>query len=171
VGRPGASPVARPGAQVRAASDELSLKGPRPLAPGGRDGSQEVWVNTEKVKKILVVEDSKLVHRMYELMLRSHVLVYALDGREGLQRLAENADIDLIVLDINMPQVNGFEFLSHAKANPVFARIPVIIVSTEGKENDIQRGLDAGAAAYLKKPFLRDQLMAVIERVPELNAA
>jgi two-component system, chemotaxis family, chemotaxis protein CheY len=138
------------------------------LAPGG---SQEVWVNTEKVKKILVVEDSKLVHRMYELMLRSHVLVYALDGREGLQRLAEHADIDLIVLDINMPQVNGFEFLSHAKANPVFAKIPVIIVSTEGKENDIQRGLDAGAAAYLKKPFLRDQLMAVIERVPEQHAA
>jgi two-component system, chemotaxis family, chemotaxis protein CheY len=128
-------------------------------------------VKTEKVKKILVVEDSKLVHRMYELMLRPCLLIYALDGREGLQRLAEHADIDLIVLDINMPQVNGFEFLSHAKANPVFARIPVIIVSTEGKENDIQRGLDAGAAAYLKKPFLRDQLMAVIERVPEQNAA
>jgi two-component system chemotaxis response regulator CheY len=128
-------------------------------------------VNTDKTKKILVVEDSKLVHRMYELMLRPHVLVYAMDGREGLQRLAENADIDLIVLDINMPQVNGFEFLAHAKANPVFARIPVIIVSTEGKEADIQRGLDAGAAAYLKKPFLRDQLMAVIERVPEQHAA
>jgi two-component system, chemotaxis family, chemotaxis protein CheY len=128
-------------------------------------------VNTDKTKKILVVEDSKLVHRMYELMLRPHVLVYAMDGREGLQRLAENADIDLIVLDINMPQVNGFEFLGHAKANPVFARIPVIIVSTEGKEGDIQRGLDAGAAAYLKKPFLRDQLMAVIERVPEQHAA
>jgi CheY-like chemotaxis protein len=134
-------------------------------------GRQEDRVNTDKAKKILVVEDSKLVHRMYELMLRPHVLVYALDGREGLQRLAENADIDLIVLDINMPQVNGFEFLSHAKANPVFARIPVIIVSTEGKEADIQRGLDAGAAAYLKKPFLRDQLMAVIDRVPEQHAA
>ena len=128
-------------------------------------------MNTEKAKKILVVEDSKLVHRMYELMLRPHVLIYAMDGREGLQRLAENADIDLIVLDINMPQVNGFEFLAHAKANPVFAKIPVIIVSTEGKEDDIQRGLDAGAAAYLKKPFLRDQLMAVIERVPEQHAA
>jgi two-component system, chemotaxis family, chemotaxis protein CheY len=132
----------------------------------------EVCVNTEKVKKILVVEDSRLVHRMYELMLRPNLLIYAMDGREGLQRLAEHADIDLIVLDINMPQVNGFEFLGHAKANPVFARIPVIIVSTEGKDADIKRGLDAGAAAFLKKPFLRDQLMEVIDRVPlQVNAA
>jgi CheY-like chemotaxis protein len=135
-------------------------------------GRQEVCVSAEKVKKILVVEDSRLVHRMYELMLRPHLLVYALDGREGLQRLAEHADIDLIVLDINMPQVNGFEFLSHAKANPVFAKIPVIIVTTEGKDGDIQRGLDAGAAAYLKKPFLRDQLVEVMERVTvQQNAA
>jgi two-component system chemotaxis response regulator CheY len=117
------------------------------------------------IKRILVVEDSKLVHRMYELMLRPNLLIYALDGQQGLQRLAENADIDLIVLDINMPQVNGFEFLAHAKANPMFAKIPVIIVSTEGKEADIQRGLDAGAAAYLNKPFLRDQLIDVIDRV------
>ena len=122
-------------------------------------------MTTEKVKKILVVEDSRLVHRMYELMLRPHLLLYALDGREGLQRLAEHADIDIIVLDINMPEVNGFEFLSHAKANPVFAKIPVIIVTTEGKEGDLQRGLDAGAAAYLKKPFLRDQLVEVMDRV------
>ncbi len=128
-------------------------------------------MNTDKIKKILVVEDSRLVHRMYELMLRPHLLICGLDGREGLQRLAEHADIDLIVLDINMPQVNGFEFLAHAKANPVFARIPVIIVSTEGKEADIQRGLDAGAAAYLKKPFLRDQLMDVIGRVPAQEKA
>jgi two-component system chemotaxis response regulator CheY len=122
-------------------------------------------VSTEKVQKILVVDDSKLIHKMYEVMLRPHALVYALNGREGLAKLAEHADVDLIILDINMPQINGLEFLGHAKANPAFAKIPVIIVSTEGKDDDIVRGLSAGAAAYIKKPFQRDQLIQVIDRL------
>ena len=65
-------------------------------------------------RKVLVVDDSKLIHKMYEVMLRPHSLVYSLNGREGLQKLGEHSDIDLILLDINMPQINGLEFLRHA---------------------------------------------------------
>ena len=122
-------------------------------------------MSTEKVQKILVVDDSKLIHKMYEVMLRPHALVYSLNGREGLAKLAEHPDVDLIILDINMPQINGLEFLGQVKANPAFAKIPVIIVSTEGKDDDIVRGLSAGAAAYIKKPFQREQLVQVIERM------
>ncbi len=128
-------------------------------------------MSNEKIHKILVVDDSKLIHKMYEVMLRPHVLIYALNGREGLQKLGEHADIDLILLDINMPQINGLEFLGHAKANSVFAKVPVVIVSTEGKDDDILRGLKAGAAAYIKKPFQREQLIQVIGRMQAHESA
>lgn len=116
-------------------------------------------------KKVLVVDDSKLVHKMYEVMLKTYPLVHALDGREALQKLGEHADIDLILLDINMPHMNGLEFLAQVKADAAMAQIPVVIISTEGKEEDTIRGLKAGAAAYIKKPFRSDEILGVISRL------
>ncbi len=125
----------------------------------------------DKIQKILVVDDSKLIHKMYEVMLRSYALVYALNGREGLEKLAQTPDVDMVILDINMPELNGLEFLSHAKSNPALAKIPVVIVSTEGKEEDILRGLSAGASAYIKKPFQREQILHVIDRMHAAQAS
>jgi CheY-like chemotaxis protein len=102
---------------------------------------------------------------MYEVMLRPCMLIAAHDGREGLARLAENPDVDVIILDINMPHMTGLEFLSQVKAKPELVGIPVIIVSTEGKEEDVARGLKAGAVAYLKKPFQREDLLKIIGRL------
>lgn len=116
-------------------------------------------------KKILVVDDSKLIHRMFEVMLRRHNLVHAADGHEGLQRLSENADVELILLDINMPKMNGLEFLEQVKSDSAFADIPVVVVSTEGKEEDTERALAAGAADYIKKPFQTDSILEVVARV------
>jgi CheY-like chemotaxis protein len=122
-------------------------------------------VNVVKTRKVLVVEDSRLIHKMYEVMLRPCMLIAAHDGREGLARLAENQDVDVIILDINMPHMTGLEFLAQVKAKPELAAVPVIIVSTEGKEEDVARGLRAGAAAYLKKPFQREDLLKIIGRL------
>ena len=116
-------------------------------------------------KKVLVVDDSKLMHKMYEVMLRQYPLVYALDGREALVRLEEHADVDLILLDINMPNMNGLEFLSELRADDGKGGISVIIISTEGREEDTARGLEAGAAAYIKKPFHREEILDVIARL------
>jgi CheY-like chemotaxis protein len=117
-------------------------------------------------KKVLVIDDSKLIHKMFEVMLRSYSLVHAKDGREGLERLHEHPDIDLILLDINMPSMNGFEFLEEVKRSEAFDKVPVIIVSTEGKDQDTVRGLQAGAAAYIKKPFHNEEILQLIERLP-----
>jgi two-component system, chemotaxis family, chemotaxis protein CheY len=121
-------------------------------------------VNVIKTRKVLVVEDSRLIHKMYEVMLRPCMLIAAHDGREGLARLEENPDADVIILDINMPHMTGLQFLAQVKGKPEFAQIPVIIVSTEGKEEDVARGLQAGAVAYLKKPFQREDLLKIIGR-------
>lgn len=114
------------------------------------------------MKKILIVEDSKLVHRMYDLMLKRHQLVHCYDGREGLAKLAEHPDANLILLDINMPHMNGLEFLRELRQDAAFSTIPVVIVSTEGKDEDTQRALDAGATTYLTKPFQAEDLNSVV---------
>jgi two-component system chemotaxis response regulator CheY len=115
--------------------------------------------------KVLVVDDSKLMHRMYEVMLREYSVVYALDGQEGLDRLRQEPNIDLVLLDINMPRMNGLEFLAAAKQDPDLADIPVVIISTAGREEDTARGLEAGATAYITKPFRSEEIRSVIDRI------
>ena len=78
--------------------------------------------------------------------------------REGLQP-------DLVLLDINLPRMNGLELLAELRKDGVVPRVPVIIVSTEGEVHDIERGLAAGARAYLRKPFRAEQLWEVIDSV------
>src|SRR5205085_1126516 len=80
-------------------------------------------------RKVLVVDDSKLMHKMYEVMLRQYPLVYALDGRQALDRLREHADVDLVLLDINMPNMNGLEFLAQLRSDGAWPALPVIIIS------------------------------------------
>jgi two-component system, chemotaxis family, chemotaxis protein CheY len=118
-----------------------------------------------KPRKVLVVDDSKLLHRMYEVMLRQVVLLHAYDGQGGLELLRQSADIDLVLLDLNMPVMNGLEFLAVAKADAQLAKVPVIIVTTEGSEAQTRRGLEAGAIAYLTKPFDGTRLANVIARL------
>ena len=116
-------------------------------------------------RKVLVVDDSKLMHKMYEVMLRQYPLVYAMDGRQALDRLQEHADIDLVLLDINMPNMNGLEFLAQIRNNGAHQDLPVIIISTEGRDEDTQRGLEAGATAYIKKPFHSEDILEKISQL------
>jgi two-component system, chemotaxis family, chemotaxis protein CheY len=123
-------------------------------------------------RKILVIEDSTLLQKMYDLVFRRYrdegtVILHAYNGREGLDALSANLDVDLIILDINMPVMSGLEFLRHAKQHALFSPIPVIIASTEGKEQDTMRGLQAGARGYIIKPFKPDDLFALIDRIVE----
>jgi two-component system, chemotaxis family, chemotaxis protein CheY len=120
--------------------------------------------------KVLVIDDSSLIHKMFKVMLPKSTLVFAFDGREALKRLAEHPDVDLIFLDVNMPNMNGLEFLAQVKGDQALAKIPVIIVSTEGKEQDTLRGLRAGAAAYIKKPFRNETVMELMRKVLEKGA-
>jgi len=120
---------------------------------------------------VLVVDDSKLMHKMYEVMLRQYPLVYASDGRQALDRLQDHADIDLVLLDINMPNMNGLEFLAELRSDDARAELPVTIISTEGREEDTARGLEAGATAYIKKPFHSEEILEVISRLEKKGAA
>lgn len=122
-------------------------------------------------RKVLVVDDSKLMHKMYEVMLRQYPLVYALDGRQALERLQEHPDVDLVLLDVNMPNMNGLEFLAQVRGERPPDDLAVIIISTEGREEDTARGLEAGASAYIKKPFQTEEILDVIARLQKGSAA
>jgi two-component system, chemotaxis family, chemotaxis protein CheY len=119
------------------------------------------------LKKILVIDDSAIIHQMYRMVLTRYKcqVVAAHDGQDGLDRLAKNADVDLILVDVNMPILNGLEFIRKVKEAGTFGHIPIIIVSTEGKDEDTRKGLALGAKAYLKKPFQPSDLHTLIEKL------
>jgi two-component system, chemotaxis family, chemotaxis protein CheY len=119
------------------------------------------------LKKVLVVDDSSLIHQMYRLVLNRYncTIADAMNGQEALELLAVQNDIELILLDINMPVMNGLQFLEKASPLGIVSRIPVIIISTEGKEEDTIRGLKLGARGYLKKPFHPASLHEMIEKI------
>ena len=121
--------------------------------------------------KVLVVDDSDLMHRMFEVMLRGVTLLHARDGQEALDRLRDHVDIDLVLLDINMPRMNGFELLDSLSERGLLPRLPVIVITTEGHEDHAARGIAAGAAAYLTKPFRGEEVRAAIARLPGVAAS
>jgi two-component system chemotaxis response regulator CheY len=119
-------------------------------------------------RRVLAVDDSTVSLQMYRLFVsryRNCELVSATNGLEALDRLAQEKEIDLILLDINMPVMNGLEFLQRIQLEPAYRHIPVIIVSTEGKEEDAIRGLKMGAKGYVKKPFQAAELAALVDKI------
>lgn len=106
----------------------------------------------------LVVDDSKLHHQMYRLVfsrgsLAGSTVYYATNGREGYGLLAAHPELTLVFLDLNMPEMNGLEVLARRRAEGLHPHVPVVLVTTEGTEEDEARGREAGAWEYLRKPF------------------
>ncbi len=119
------------------------------------------------LKKVLVVDDSALIHQMYKMALMRYkcTILLAKNGKAGLELLAQNQDTDLVLLDINMPIMGGLEFLKKVKESPEYSHIPIVIQSTEGKEEDTRRGMEMGAAGYVTKPIQTAALHALIEKL------
>jgi two-component system chemotaxis response regulator CheY len=119
------------------------------------------------LKKVLVVDDSSLIHQMYKLVLLRYrcAIIDAMNGQEAIDIITLQQDIQLVLLDINMPVMNGVQFMEKAAALGITKRVPVIIISTEGKEEDTIRGLKLGAKGYLKKPFNPTDLHDLIDKI------
>ncbi len=122
------------------------------------------------LSKILIVDDSQLIHSMYRLVLNRYNgcrIVDAMNGLEALDVLSRESDFDLILLDINMPVMNGIQFMEKIKTENIYRQIPIIVISTEGKEEDTLRALKLGAWGYIVKPFKPNMLYDLIEKVLE----
>ncbi|MCX5858375.1 MAG: response regulator [Proteobacteria bacterium] len=120
-------------------------------------------------KNILIVEDSAAMRSMIDSILgdlagEEFVITEAQNGFEAL-KLLPRVQFDLILTDINMPDINGLELLAFLKSNPRYREIPTVVITTEGKAEDRQRGLALGADEYLIKPFSPENLIASIKRL------
>src|SRR5262245_46074354 len=115
--------------------------------------------------RILIVDDSVIIHSIFKATF-SRVgnvdLSFAKNGKEALEHIASRGSPALIFLDVNMPVMNGLDFLGHLRAQGMLGGTKVVIVSTEGRHEDVQRGLDAGASAYVLKPFRPEDLSRVL---------
>lgn len=116
------------------------------------------------MKNILVVEDSKAIRSMIRVSLEEAGDFFAVEAGNGFEALKTlpTRRFDLIITDINMPDINGLELIGYVKSNPAYRDIPFIIVSTEKSEEDKKRGLALGAAGYVAKPFKKEELMAKV---------
>lgn len=114
--------------------------------------------------KVLVVDDSLMVRRQVGGTLKNlgYSVVEAVDGLDALEKLELNADARLIVCDVNMPRMNGIEFLERLSANG--SKIPVVMLTTEGEPDLIQRAKALGAKGWLLKPFKPEFLEATAKK-------
>jgi len=104
--------------------------------------------------KILIAEDEPDIRELVLFMLRfaGYEVVSATNGEEAVQT-ASREKPDLILLDVRMPRMTGYDACRLMKANPDLRDVPVVFLSAKGQESEIQSGLDAGAEEYLLKPF------------------
>ena len=121
--------------------------------------------------KLLIVDDSSVMRKVIKAaadMLQMET-VEAQDGIEALEKLSEiYEEVNLILLDWNMPEMNGYEVLVNIKSDEKFKHIPVMMVTTEGQKSSIIAAIRAGADNYLVKPFTIDQLeFKIIECIGE----
>jgi two-component system chemotaxis response regulator CheY len=112
-------------------------------------------------KHILIVDDSKTVRNLVAFIMKKEGLkvTTAEDGLDGLEKLYSNPDIDLIISDINMPRMDGFTFIKNVREQETYRDLPIIVLSTEGQEKDIQQGLNLGANLYMVKPAQPEKLV------------
>ena len=116
------------------------------------------------MKKILIAEDSSTMRSLLVATIESlggYQIVEASSGFEAL-RLLPREPVDLIITDINMPDINGLELVSFVRGSDLYRHIPLFIISTEGSERDREKGLALGANEYLVKPFDPARLQELI---------
>ncbi|MGA7194418.1 MAG: response regulator transcription factor [Anaerolineales bacterium] len=109
--------------------------------------------------KILIAEDEPDIRDLVAFTLRfaGYEVVAANNGEEAVQKASVEFP-DLILMDVRMPRMTGYDACRAMKANPELKDIPVVFLSAKGQESEIQTGLEAGAEEYLLKPFAPDQL-------------
>lgn len=120
----------------------------------------------KRKKKILVVDDQKHIVRLVQITLEKagYEVVTAYDGVEALEKVEQEAP-DMLVLDVMMPRMDGFEVLKKLQADAKTRDIPVIMLTAKAQDADIFRGWSSGVSSYLTKPFNPRELLTFVERI------
>lgn len=117
-------------------------------------------------KTILAIDDSPSVRQMVALTLTGagYEVVQAADGAEGYSK-AIGSRIDAVLTDLNMPVMNGLDFIRKYRAHPSSAGVPIVFLTTESDDDLKRQAKEAGATGWIVKPFKQDQLVAIVKKV------
>ena len=123
--------------------------------------------NTIKVPTILVVDDSAMMRRTLTLTLQKvgYRVLQARDGWEAIELLQQNTSVELIVSDLEMPNLNGFEFLNQLRQTSEFSKIPVVMLTSRSNDKHRQLAMQLGANAYLSKPYIEQEFLSVLKTI------
>ena len=116
-------------------------------------------------KEILIVDDSQTLRLMVKICLKGlpYGVTEADNGAAALEALGGRS-FDLILTDLNMPEVDGFSFIEKARKLPSAERTPIVVMTSREAETDIERAFALGAASYVHKPVKKEELLAVVAR-------
>ena len=125
-------------------------------------------MNTKKT--ILIVDDSEFVRSYHSYILEeaNFQVITAVDGSDGLEKLYANS-CDLVLSDINMSNMDGYEFIRRVRTDKKYSALPIIIVSTESEARDKMKGFEAGANLYIVKPSSPEMMVENIRMVLSAN--
>lgn len=116
---------------------------------------------------VLVVEDDDHISQVLKFMLerQGYQVVHLADGRAACGHVDTETAPDLVLLDVMLPYVDGFEIVQRMRANPAWAAVPVLMLTAKNTERDTVRALDAGANDFVVKPFQPNELLARVRRL------
>jgi DNA-binding response OmpR family regulator len=121
--------------------------------------------------RVLVVEDNEHAAYLLRSLLEHAGFEVSLskDGRDALARLASMDPVDVVLLDLMLPYVSGYQVLIEARKDPRWAEVPIVVLTARTLEMDAVRALETGANDFIRKPFLPEELVARIRRAIELR--
>jgi two-component system chemotaxis response regulator CheY len=117
-------------------------------------------------KRILTIDDSKTIRDMLRMTLvdAGYDVLQAVDGQDGVEVL-ERETVDLVITDINMPKMNGYEVVRHLRGNPAYTGLPILVLTTESDTDKKNIAREAGATGWMVKPFDPERLVATVRKV------
>lgn len=120
-------------------------------------------------KKILVVDDSATVRQQVGLALgqAGFDVVEAVDGLDGVDKINTVADLALVICDVNMPRMNGLEMIEKLRTENKFPKLPIVMLTTEGQPELVERAKKAGAKGWIVKPFKAELLVAAARKLTQ----
>ena len=112
--------------------------------------------------RALIVEDSPEIRDLIALLMEGlgFETLQEEDGKAGLRALKKAGKIDVVLVDLYMPVMDGFEFIQAVRADPALQKTPIMMVTTDSGQSNVQRALELGANEYVMKPFTRDMIQA-----------
>ena len=124
-----------------------------------------------ETRRILIIDDSPTMRKLLRFALRHLGGVELIDAPDGMKalELASEGKIDLALVDLNMPVMDGLSFIRLVRGDPSLREMKLVVATTEGAEDERQRAMDAGADAFLSKPVVAKEVREVVGRILDLS--